>query len=180
MNQLILQKQIISLVEFLKENKATVSSSDFDSTGQPFFTKERCLQSFEIGHETPSSMPQSMNRHFKNIYKIIGNPSIEIYIGEWTILSLHKVLETYEKYKKENQELVLDLAYRYAGMGWIQMLSCNLYNHLLFYRDAGGSNGWDREANHKKIIHFDHTKYKYFYFEDWKKNVNNVNNVNNV
>ena len=39
-------------------------------------------------------------------------------------------------------------------MGHVEMLHCNLYISLLFIRMDGGSNGWDREYNYKKVINF--------------------------
>ena len=32
------------------------------------------------------------------MYELIGNPDIEIYIGEWTIMSLNSALEKYDQY----------------------------------------------------------------------------------
>ena len=91
------------------------------------------------------------------------------------MMSLNEVLENYKKLCSEGQETVFDIGYRYKGMGHIEVLSCNLYNHLLFYRMDGGSNDWDREANYKNIINFNYQEYQYFYFTDWLNRVNQFN-----
>ena len=39
-------------------------------------------------------------------------------------------------------------------MGHIEMLSCNLYNNLLFYRIHGGSSGIESEYNYNKLLNF--------------------------
>ena len=124
---------------------------------------------FEAGHITIPEIPDALNRHFKLFYEILGNPDVEVYIGEWTIMSFNEALEQYKQYCKEGQTNIFNIGYRYLGMGNIEVLSCNLYNHLLFLRNDGGSNGWDREYNHKKIINFDYKEYKYFYFNQFLK-----------
>ena len=73
----------------------------------------------------------------------------------------------YNKYCDANQRNVFNIAYRYEGMGWVEVLSCDLESHLLFLRKDGGSNGWDREANFKDVIENGSSKYKKFYFSDW-------------
>ena len=36
------------------------------------------------------------------------------------------------------------------GMGHVEVVSCDLETHLLFYRPDGGSNSYDREANYQR------------------------------
>ena len=67
---------------------------------------------------------------------------------------------------QKNQNLVFDIGYKYNGLGHIKVLSCNLYNHLFFLRNDGGSNGYDCEYNYKNIINFDYKKYEYYYFNE--------------
>ena len=47
------------------------------------------------------------------------------------------------------------------------MLSCDLTNHLLFYRVDGGSNGYDRIANLNNLIKNGSKSYETFYFSHW-------------
>ena len=110
----------------------------------------------------------SSDRNFKTFYEFVGNPKKEVYIGQWTIMSLDEAMKRYNDLCDEGQKTVFDIGYRYLGMGHIEMLSCNLYNHLLFFRRDGGSSGFDREYNHKQLINFDFRKYEYFYFNNMK------------
>ena len=64
------------------------------------------------------------------------------------VLSLDEAREQYEDYCDHNQFNVFNIAYRYRGMGHVEVLSCNLYNHLLFLRYDGGSNGYERADNY--------------------------------
>ena len=69
-------------------------------------------------------------------------------------MSLNKCLERYKNLCDNSQELVFDFAFKYAGMGHIEVLSCDLTNHLLFKRMDGGSNGWEREANYNELLNY--------------------------
>jgi len=158
------KKQIQTIQELLK--KAKISQENYKSSMEPFFHMNM-EKDYQENYKSIPELPESLNRHFKLFYEIVGNPSIEIYIGQWTIMSLNESLEKYKQYCSEGQTNVFDIGFRYLGMGHIEVLSCNLYNHLLFYRRDGGSNGWDREANYKELINFDYQKYGYLYFTQW-------------
>ena len=56
-------------------------------------------------------------------------------------------------------------------MGHIEVLSCDLTNHLLFKRRDGGSNGWDREDNYKDLMNYKMGDSEYIYFNEWKKEI---------
>ena len=154
--------EILTLLE-----NAKMSKKGHKSTEQPCFMKGE-TDDFTAGHDTLPEIPDALNRHFKLLYEIVGDPEIEIYINDWTIMSLNEALEKYEYYKKNGQENIFDIAYTYAGMGHIDVLSCNLYNHLLFMRRDGGSSGIEREYNYLQAKNFDYRKYEYFYFNSWK------------
>ena len=153
------------IVELLSEAK--MSKKGHKSTGQPFFIQGQS-DDFITGHDILPEIPDSLNRHFKILYEIVGNPDIEIYVNDWIIMSLNEALEKYEHYKNDGQYTIFDIAYIYCGMGHIDVLSCNLHNHLLFIRRDGGSNGWDREYNYLQAKNFNYRKYEYFYFNTWK------------
>ena len=65
------------------------------------------------------------------------------------------------------KRMYLMLAFRYLGMGHIEVISCDLNSHLLFKRYDGGSNGYDREDNYNKLIKDGSDTYDRFYFTDW-------------
>jgi|TARA_B110000858_G_C17461267_1_gene318548 hypothetical protein len=154
--------EILTLLE-----NAKMSKKGHKSTEQACFMKGE-TDDFKAGHDTLPEIPDALNRHFKMLYEIVGDPDIEIYVNDWTIMSLNEALAKYEHYKNDGQENIFDIAYVYCGMGHIDVLSCNLHNHLLFMRRDGGSNGWDREYNYLQAKNFDYRKYEYFYFNSWK------------
>jgi hypothetical protein len=163
------KKRTETIVNLLKDCK--VSNENYESSKKPFFLID-ISKKFEVGFTSIPELPDNLNRNIKLFYEIIGDPKIEVYIGEWIMMSLNEVLEKYKQLCSEGQKLVFDIGYRYMGMGHIEVLSCNLHNHLLFYRMDGGSNGWDRELNYKKVINFNYQDYKYFYFTDWLNEIN--------
>lgn len=159
------RKQILSVQELLANSK--ISSEGYDSTIEPFFNRD-FPEDYKLDHKELPEYPESINRHIKLLYECIGNPDVEIYINDWTIMSLNKSLERYKGCCEDNQEIVFDIAFQYAGMGHINVLSCDLSNHLLFIREDGGSNGWEREANYKDLLNYKSGDKEYMYFTQWK------------
>ena len=48
-------------------------------------------------------------------------------------MSLDKAIEIYKNYCNNGQNKVFDIGYRYMGMGHIEVISCDLDSHLLFF-----------------------------------------------
>ena len=171
MDKQIAQKteQIRKIHDILKNAK--LSSDNHRSSNEPFFMSNRASD-FKIGYKSIPDLPKDLNRNFKTLYEVIGDPKKEVYINEWTIMSLDESLKRYNELCSKGQKNVFDIGYRYLGMGHIEMLSCNLYNHLLFYRRDGGSSGYDCEYNYKKLLEFNYKEYEYFYFNKWYNDLN--------
>ena len=160
------QKQILSVKELLVNAK--VSDENYDSTVEPFF-KKREQNDYELEFKELPELPEGLNRHMKIFYSLIGNPDVEVYIGDWTFMSLNKCLEIYKDYYSKGQKSLFDLAYIYAGMGHIKLISCDLNNHLLFERPGGGSNGYDREDNYQRSLAYNTGEKDYLYFTQFKE-----------
>ena len=160
-------KQMKNILDVLE--KCTVSTNDYVSSNKPFFNSDNNKQPFQQFNNlfTNSQIPEGLNQNIKNIYEILGDSKKEIYINEWTIMSLNEALERYSYICGQGQTNVFDIGYKYAGMGYIDMLSCDLTNHLLFYRVDGGSNDYDRIDNLNNLIKNGSQNYKTFYFSDW-------------
>ena len=143
------------------------SSENYDSGNVGFFAHDQDKVPFEVGFENLDELPESLNNSVKLMYKIIGDPGKEVYLGQWIIMPLKKSIQQYEFYKTKGQEHIFDFAYEYAGMGHINVLSCNLKTHMLFYRTDGGSNGYEREYNQKKTLTMNPSLEQQHYFTDW-------------
>ena len=153
-------------------NKGNLSEEGYNSCQRPFFHNDSNKKSFEIEYNISNiKIPEGINRNILLIYNILGNSKKEIYLNDWTIFSLENAIEYYNEYCKHGQTKIFNVAYRYAGMGHIEVLSCDLDSHLLFYRMDGGSNGWDREANFKSVIKNGSKDYKKFFFRKWWDNI---------
>ena len=163
------------ILEILKN--ARVSSDSYDSTQQPFFaqnpetelnitsTRDNENKNKEI--IDLSILPKGINRNIILLYQIFNEKNKEIYLNNWTIISVNKAMEFYNYYCENNQNTVFDIAHQYIGMGHIRVLSCDLKTHLLFVRPDGGSNGYDREHNFTNLIKNGPSSYKQFFFSDW-------------
>ena len=153
--------------------KAYISTDNHISHKVPFFTHSLNKIKFDLGNKTLNKdIPDSLNRNIKLIYQLLGDNDKEIYIGEWTLMSINEAIKIYKDYCENNQKNIFDIGYRYMGLGHIEVISCDLNSHLLFYRPDGGSNGYDREYNYKNVIEKGSESYKKFYFSNWFYNIN--------
>lgn len=165
-------KQLKKILEVLE--KCTISTNDYKASIEPFFYSDSNQQPFQQFNKLfdNSQIPERLNRNIKNIYEILGHPKKEIYLESWIIMSLEEALERYNYICSQGQTNVFDIGYKYAGMGYIDMLSCDLTNHLLFYRVDGGSNDYDRVDNLNELIKNGSEPYNKFYFSDWFYSIN--------
>jgi len=87
---------------------------------------------------------------------LVNKPySCEIYINNWTIMSMQNMIERFETVSTDGI-LALDIAFRYSGLGHIKVIFYDPINQCYFIRWDGGSNGYDREINYNKL-----KQYKY-------------------
>ena len=166
-------QKILSVLEH-----SNISSANYDSSNKAFFSGN--IESvFKMDNKPIEGVPTKLNRNILDIYKLLGNPEKEIYIGCWTIMSVKNAIERYKELCNLNRSDIFDIGYQYMGMGHIKMISCDLNNHLLFYRPDGGSNGYDREENLKKLLENGSKNYNKFYFSDWFYNIKLINDEPN-
>jgi hypothetical protein len=165
------QSEINKIFEVLKT--CSISSTDYVSSKEPFFKNDSTSYPFQQFNMLfiNAAIPEGLNRNIKVIYQILGHQKKEIYYGQWTIMSLDEALERYKELVRQGQTNVFDIGYKYGGMGYIDVLSCDLTSHLLFYRLDGGSNDYDRLYNLNQLINEGSQPYDKFYFSTWFYNV---------
>ena len=151
---------------FNQLNKGHISQDNYDSTKQPFFLKNK-NQEFIVDFQKIDGLPDRLNRNIITIYNIVGNPKCEVYLNHWTIISCEKAIEQYNNYCKDGITNIFDIAFQYRGMGHVEVLSCDLNTHLLFYRPDGGASGIEREYNYNKLKKEGVSDYPQFYFSKW-------------
>ena len=159
-------RQVENVLQFIEEGK--LSQMNYISSSMPFFMQDN-TKPFTIGHFNIPELPEGLNRNIKTMYKLMGNPNVELYIRDWTFMSLNQALEVYNDYCNNNQTKVFDIGYMYIGMGHIKVISCDLDNHLLFYRIDGGGDGYARDYHRKLILNYDPTNYTHMYYTDFVK-----------
>lgn len=134
------------------------SLENYDSTNAPFF---RSAPSNELNNLQNTSIIDCNNMDIINEFKLLGLEqnindffinhqafNKEIYINNITLLSINKILEINEEYKKDNILNIIDIGFKYSGMGWISVIYYNTKFNKLFVRMDGGSNGFDRIQNY--------------------------------
>ena len=165
------QSEVNKIFEVLKT--CAISSTDYVSSKEPFFKNDNSRQPFQQFNMlfNNEQIPEGLNKNIKVIYQILGHQKKEIYYGQWTIMSIDEALERYKELVSQGQTNVFDIGYKYGGMGYIDVLSCDLTSHLLFYRVDGGSNDYDRLYNLNQVINEGSRPYDKFYFSTWFYNV---------
>ena len=165
-------ERIFKINEVLQKSK--ISSEGYNSMDVGFFLQDENKGLFNIDFKKVMRLPRGLNCNVKNIYEIIGNMEREVYLGEWTIMTIKRAFEIYERYKMNGQYNVFDFGFRYMGMGHIEIISCNLEDYSIFFHPGGGSNGWDRESNFQDIVKNGPKKYEgnKKNFNDWFYKIN--------
>ena len=166
-NKFVHSQQLQIQKIFTKLTEGSLSQKDYLSTQQGFFVSDEKKYPFEVGHELIPELPLTLNRSIQLLYKIIGDPKREVYLGRWTIMSLNHALEKYNDYLQNEQDKVFDIAYEYVGMGHIRVLACDLTTHGLFHHISGGANGFAREENFQELIKKNPSTEPQNYFTDW-------------
>jgi hypothetical protein len=165
------QSEINKIFEVLKT--CAISSNDYVSSNEAFFKNDSDRQPFQQFNMLfiNAQIPEGLNRNIKVIYQLLGHQKKKIYYGQWTIMSVDEALKRYNELVSQGQTNVFDIGYKYGGMGYIDVLSCDLTSHLLFYRVDGGSNDYDRLYNLNQVINDGSRPYDKFYFSTWFYNV---------
>ena len=151
--------------------KSKISGENYDSTQMGFFRGD-IGSPYQEDSEIIKSLPKGLNRNIQLIYYMLGNDKKEIYLAEWTMMSLQTCLNYYESKCNDGQKDVFDFAFRYLGMGHIEVLSCDLKTHLLFTRYDGGANGYERDDNYQSVIKTNTDEYEKMFFSDWFFKIN--------
>jgi len=131
---------------------------NYDSTLAPFFrkninenTRHHCSEDIMnikylelIDKLKVLKLPKTIEDFFinNNAYEC------EIYIKDYTFISITKILELYDFYKKDDIENIIDIGFIYQGMGHIKVIYYNTKFNKLFLRMDGGSNAYDRKLNY--------------------------------
>lgn len=171
------------------ENNIQYSSEKYDSTQAPFFRKSI---NDDISEHNSENVLNIENLNLINNFKFLNLPeaiedffinnnayNCEIYLNNYTFLSMKKIIELYNFYKNDNITNIIDLGFIYEGMGYIQVIYYNTKFNKLFFRSDGGSNNYDRENNYnlmKKISLIDSIDLinsKNYDFDDLLQKINN-------
>ena len=153
------------------------SMANYNSAEEPFFMQAPVIKS-TIENNNDSLLPDGLNGDkimnekeiltkeeinqltedcifpdaLKNFF--VGRPhNCEIYINNWTIMSLKNMMERHKIVSKDCI-VALDIGFRYMGMGHIKMVFYDPINKCYFFRHEGGSNGYDREYNYNKLKNY--------------------------
>ena len=141
-------------------NIINYSYENYDSTMAPFF---RQSINNDLSENNSTSIIDN-NINIMDEFKMLRLPinlndffinhqafNKEIYINEYTFLSIKKILDLVKSYKNDNIDNIIDIGFIYEGMGWIKVIYYNTKFNKLFFRIDGGSNGYDRLDNYNKM-----------------------------
>ena len=139
-------------------NNIKYSYENYDSTQAPFFRK--CINN-DIDYHNSENILNIENLNLIDNFKNLKLPKIiedffinnnaykcEIYINNYTFLSMKKIIELNDFYKKDNITNIIDLGFIYKGICYIEVIYYNTKFNKLFFREDGGSNNDIRKNNY--------------------------------
>lgn len=107
----------------------------------------------------PSELKTVYERYLPNVEFTTPNA--------WVYLCEEEIARRNLQMKDVGQTRIVDLAYTYAGMGHITVLSYDPVTRHVFTSMDGGSNGYDREYNHKARVAMDVESVKKYPYHSW-------------
>lgn len=138
---------------------------NYNSNDKPFFLQiadnsnnsNNSNEDYEKAHEKVNEYIETnlniLPKYIRDFYIYCKTIDQEIYINKWTFMSLSNILKIYENYKSQNIK-ILDIAFRYDGMGNIKVVFYDTRIDAINFRMDGGSNSYDREENFNKLIQY--------------------------
>ena len=134
------------------------SIKNYRSNNEPFFLQiddisNNFNEKYENIEEYIETNLSILSKEIKDFYIFFKTLDQEIYINNWTFMSLSNIIEIYNKYKSKNINTI-DIAFMYHGMGHIKILYYDPRINSINFRMDGGSNSYDREYNFKKLIEY--------------------------
>ena len=85
----------------------------------------------------------------KMLYYIFKTADVQVIIKDFTFLSLSTLNQDKEEY-----DHFIDIATSYIGMGHLYIIAMVKETGQFFFRQDGGSNGYDRLFTYQKFQHF--------------------------
>ncbi len=163
------------------ENYGKPSKEGSNSSNNSFFIKEEVSNDDVNNYKTNETNKILENLYgipneLAKIYKIIGNPYIEYYFGEWILKSLINLIERRNIMLQEKNKNVVDFGIRYCGMGHCVICSYDPEDSKIFFRRDGGSNGYERVDNWNFIKSYTPEHSKKHNFNIWLDKVENEYN----
>lgn len=145
---------------------------NYDSTDKPLFHQN--VNSNNIENNCESIIQNNDNIELIDKFKKLIQDEIlldfyinnnaynkELYINNWTFMSIKKILEINEQYKSDHINNIVDIGFRYSGLGWIKLAFYDTELKKILYRMDGGSNGYDRADNYNKLKRYKSSSYVY-------------------
>ena len=137
-----------SLREFAQ--LGTYSNENYNSAQQPFFAQDsrpppEITKNLVEVNTLLTKLP--LPRYLVDFYRHIGSARVEYYFGIWTLMSLKNIVERYNIFKDHSQNSVIDFARMYISGGHIVVAALDPSDDKIFFRNDGGSNGFDRSSH---------------------------------
>lgn len=128
------------------------------------FSIENIIKSGEVTSVDPKNFIQfdvNIPKELAELYEKLGDCLKTIKIGRWHILSPLEAMVNNFTFHNQKEVTLYDFAMTYEGLGWALVASIDLTNGQVFIRLDGGSNGYDVDANLKKILAYRKNAHKY-------------------
>ena len=95
----------------------------------------------------------------KKFYQKFSSSTQEILIGIWTFFSIENLIQMTNNYRQKNVQSI-DIAFQYLGMGHVRVAFYHPFYESILYRNDGGSNAYEREANFNNLKNMNTDEFK--------------------
>ena len=139
-----------------KNYNFNISTSNWESNNAPSMIQSTSTEIIKDETIEKKLDLLTLPNEIKNFYKEIGTTMQEIYICEWTFFSIENIIKMCDNHKKNNINTI-DIAFKYKGMGHVKVAFYDPRYKSIFYRNDGGSNGYEREHNYINLKNFNNS-----------------------
>lgn len=100
-----------------------------------------------------TSLDNNLSDDIKKFYKNVEWSTQEIYMKVWILFSIDNII-TIVNHDRKNNINTTDLWLRYMWLGHCKVAFYDPQTNMIYYRDDGGSNGFDRTENYTKLKNY--------------------------
>jgi hypothetical protein len=151
---------IKNFINMMKPFVDQAHSTTSNIVEHPFFQSPQTGDTWKFGQLSPNAQEMlsslitqySLPKEISYLYLGLKDEKKSFVYKRFTFTNLETTLKQAKFYQSYQQNIFVDLAMTYAGMGHCWIVAWHSEKQKYFMRLDGGANGYDYDLNHKKYI----------------------------